>query len=302
MPDAPGNNTLRLACPAKLNLTLAVGPPRDDGLHPIASVMAAIDLCDDLRLEAIAQGPSRFERGWADDAPRRQPIDWPIESDLIYRAHALLEREAGRALPIVATLTKRIPAGAGLGGGSSCAAGMLVGLRRLFDLPIDDAQLIELGATLGADVSFAVHALLGRRAARVTGIGEVIEPIDTLPAFDAVLILPDGACPTAAVYRAYDATGRHRSMDQVAELAERWLTIDALPGPLNDLTDAAMAVCPAIGDAVSALHGLGVRPRLTGSGSALFVPVAARAAANRWVQKATQAGLTAVAARYDPVA
>lgn len=291
---------ITLACPAKLNLTLAVAPPRADGLHPIASVMVALRFSDTLTLNALTNGPSTFTRRLASDAPRPQPIDWPIESDLAFRAHALMQAEAGHALPIDCTLDKRIPAGAGLGGGSSDAAGMLVGLRELFGLAtITDDRLLALGRSLGADVCFLVHAMLGRRAALATGIGEQIQAIDHLPAFEAVLIFPRGACPTGAVYKAFDAGLPNASTSDLTACAASWLTHAGLPEPHNDLQAAAESVCPAIGDARSTLQALGLAPRLTGSGSALFVLAENPSIARQIALQAHHAGLPACVTGYD---
>ena len=276
---ATPTDDLSIRCPAKLNLTLAVGPARDDGLHPIASVMAALGFGDDLHLRRPDNGPSTFDRRFAEDAPKPQAIDWPIESDLAYRAHAKLEQSAGRPLPIEASIDKRIPAGAGLGGGSSNAAGMLVGLRELFDLPMDDDALIAIGNELGTDVVFAIHALLGQRAALVTGIGDIIEPLDQLPQFHAVLIFPEGQCPTGEVYSAYDQATAGTINPIPEELVGAWATADELPAPHNDLTQAAIQVCPPISDAIDAANALQIVPRLTGSGSALFALVETQAEA-----------------------
>lgn len=274
---APPKDNLTLRCPAKLNLTLAVGAPRADGLHPIASVMVALDFGDDLQLRRLNDGPSTFTRTFADDAPKPQPIDWPIESDLAYRAHAAIESHTGRALPISCTINKRIPAGAGLGGGSSNAAGMLVGLRELYSLSTSDRELIDFANPLGADVTFATHALLGQRAALVTGIGDVIEPLDHLPSFDAVLVFPDGTCPTAEVYRAFDRAIPKRPSAISDQLVQAWQQANSLPAAHNDLTDAAIEVCPAISNAIHAITAQGLEPRLTGSGSALFALVETQA-------------------------
>ncbi|MGB0766855.1 MAG: 4-(cytidine 5'-diphospho)-2-C-methyl-D-erythritol kinase, partial [Phycisphaeraceae bacterium] len=268
MANRMADKTLTIRCPAKLNLTLAVGPAREDGLHPIASVMVALDIGDALKLRRIADGPSRFDRRFASDAPKRQVINWPIERDLVFRASSLMEEHVGRALPVACDLVKRIPAGAGLGGGSSNAAAMLLGLARLYDLNVAEGALIDLARGLGADVAFLVQALLGRPAALVTGIGDIVEPIDGLRAFDCVLVFPAGACPTGAVYRAYDESpARPISSD----LIESWKRADRIPPVHNDLYAAAGRVCPEIRQAAEAIEQLGREPRMTGSGSALWV-------------------------------
>lgn len=293
------SNACRIHCPAKLNLTLAVGALRANGMHPIASVMVAVDFSDTLLLWRIDDGPSVFKRGWGDDAPRPHAIDWPIESDLMYRAHALLEDEFGQSLPVTCELMKRIPAGAGLGGGSSNAAGMLVGLREIFALDIEDVRLAEFGMRLGADVAFAVHVLLGRSAALVTGVGEVVEPLGCLPGFDAVLVLPDGGCATGEVYAAFDSQAvAPRSPHSLAEIAGGWRAGIDLPDPINDLFDAACSVSPAVRDVTDRLRGMGYAARLTGSGAALYVIANDSRDAQAMAHRLNQAGLIAVPTRY----
>lgn len=301
MPTLHHANGLSIDCPAKLNLTLAVGPPREDGLHPLASVMVALNFGDALSLNTIDAGPSRFTRSWHTDAPRTQAIDWPIEKDLISRAHALMQKAVGKSLPIECGLDKQIPAGAGLGGGSSDAAGMLVGLRDLFDLPLPDGRLVELGLTLGADVGFLVHALLGQRAAVVTGIGDIITPIDTLDALDVVLIFPEGQCPTAQVYSEFDRSSRPTQAADLDDYAARWAKAAALPKPINDLAAAASRICPAIEHAKARLTEMGLAAHLTGSGSTLFALADNQAQAKHLAREAQGAGLTALASSFRPV-
>ena len=298
--DTPDDNSARsLRCPAKLNLTLAVGSPRADGLHPIASVMVALDFGDDLHLHRLDDGPSTYSRHFADDAPKPQPIDWPIERDLIFRAHAMLEQTVGRSLPVACAVDKRIPAGAWLGGGSSDAAGVLVGLRSLFDLSITDDALLSIVQSLGADVTFLVHALLGQTAALVTGIGEVIEPIDTLPPFDAVLVFPDGACPTSAVYQAFDQGLAGTQKDIPSELVTSWTASGRLPSAQNDLTEAAATQCPAITTTAHAITSHGLEPRLTGSGSCVFALVESKQEAVAIAEELIRDGLHACTGSYS---
>ena len=149
-------------CPAKVNLVLAVGRPRaQDGYHPICSWMTPVSLHDEL-LIAPTDGPTRFAVQWADDAPQTSPIDWLMEKDLAFRAHAMLEHATGRQLPVNVTIRKRIPVGAGLGGGSSDAAGMLLALNSLFSLGQTVEQLAAIAVKLGAtkaqfDATIGIH-------------------------------------------------------------------------------------------------------------------------------------------------
>jgi len=211
--------SIMLSCPAKVNLALSVGSPDERGMHPIASWMAAVTFADAMTL-AMAKGESEYDIAFANDAEdqpaggtdapanggdaggasaKSPAVDWPLETDLAYRAHRLLESRVGKPLPVKLTLRKRIPPGAGLGGGSSNAAGMLIGLKRLYDLDIADTALIELGATLGSDVAFAAAAAAGSPSAIVTGLGNELSPARRKQVIHLVLILPPLTCPTAAV-------------------------------------------------------------------------------------------------------
>ncbi len=282
-------------CFAKVNLALSVGPPGADRLHPIASWMVKLDFADELGIERaeVTQLTLRF----ADDAPQPQPIDWPLEKDLAYRAHQLLERHLGRKLPIRAALTKRIPAGAGLGGGSSDAGAMLRAVNELFELHLTDNDLVALASELGSDVAFAVSP---HRAALVTGLGQQIEPVTTSSGLgiNLILILPPLRCPTGAVYRSFDEMGgatldeaRVRALMQSSHLAN--------DQPFNDLAAAAMRVEPKLAEAQARVSAVVDGPvHVTGSGSAMFVLADSAEQARRLAAAIVQkTGLPAVAAR-----
>ena len=291
--------SITLHCPAKVNLHLAVGPPLppDDphaGMHRIASWMVALAFGDTLTLDSASE--TAFDIAYAPDAPRPEAIDWPLEQDLACRAHALMQEHIGRPLPVKLTLRKRIPTGAGLGGGSADAAGVLVGLNRLYKLHQELPALAALAMRLGSDVAFAVAALCGVPSAIVTGLGETVTP--TAPRAEPLhlaLVLPDLHCPTARVYAAFDEQldRVHLTPDPVAQA--RGLAADRDPvarfatlggASFNDLAEPAMTVEPRL----RALHDrvraeLGLPCHVTGSGAALFVLCpdadAARAAADR---------------------
>src|SRR4051794_7506089 len=108
---------------AKVNLALSVGPPNPQrgpgaGYHPISSWMHAIDLFDDVEVEPLPPGAKdQYDIRWTPSAPVRSIVDWPLDRDLAVRAHRLIQKHTGRRLPVSLALTKRIPVGAGLGGG-----------------------------------------------------------------------------------------------------------------------------------------------------------------------------------------
>jgi 4-diphosphocytidyl-2-C-methyl-D-erythritol kinase len=262
-------DSITIQAPAKLNLALAVGPPDCEGMHPICSWMVTIDLCDELEITRLAPDrTSRYAILWHDDAKRRCDIDWSMTRDLAVRAHLALEQHAERRLPIQMKLSKRIPVGGGLGGGSSNAASCLRGVNRLFGLGLSDDELCDVAAGLGSDVPFFVTG----GSAVVEGFGERIERLAACPDLHAVVVFPPESCPTGHVYAAFDdrPAGALRSR-AVRALAEA-------PGPpapeavFNDLADAAVRLVPALGEHIARLRELAEGPvHVAGSGSSLFV-------------------------------
>jgi len=268
MPQAA--ESLTREAPAKINLALAVGPPRaGDGLHPICSWFAPIDLADSVTVTRVPDsGTSRCEVSWAPDAPVPSPVDWPADRDLAARAHRALEHAAERVLPAIVSVQKRIPAGGGLGGGSSDAAATLIALRDLFGLPLSNADLAPVALALGSDVPYFLLDPLS--PAVVEGVGEAAAPSPSLGGAQIVLIFPPFGTPTGAVYRAFDegATGRFRA-DLVRELAQR-ASLDSA-SLFNDLAEPAERVEPRIADLRRrAADAAGAPVYITGSGSTMF--------------------------------
>lgn len=266
-------DALTILCPAKVNLALSVGAPDEQsGMHPICSWMVAVGFGDTLTLSRSTGCDNSYEVLIADDAPTAQRIDWPIESDLAFRAHGLIQQHVGRDLPINMELTKRIPSGAGLGGGSSDAAGMLVGLNQLFELGLSEQVLFGLGMRLGSDVGFLVRAMFGTRSAIVSGVGETIEDARLIDALRLVLVFPGLKCATAEVYRYFDGMKPPARLD--ADRVRSLVGAAPLPvdGLFNDLAEAAFGVEPELGvmrQAVCDLVGLPVH--VSGSGASMFV-------------------------------
>ena len=267
-------NRVRLSCPAKVNLALRVGRAASNGLHPIASWMIAVQFGDELVMRPADDGPSRFDIAFHRDAPVRQPVDWPLEKDLAFRAHALLEQHVGRPLPVELTLRKRIPARAGLGGGSSDAAAVLVGLNRLFTLDLSLNRLTRLAMQLGSDVAFLVSALTANPSAVVTGFGQTIESAPCERPIHLVLIFPPVTCDTAAVYRAFDLTAPNApaSPDKTQVHALARAPILQQDAPINDLKPAALHACPELSEKLAQVErAVDLPVHVTGSGSTLFV-------------------------------
>jgi 4-diphosphocytidyl-2-C-methyl-D-erythritol kinase len=294
---------------AKINLCLSVGAPIPEGpaagFHPIASWMHCIDLYDEVTIHRLPGGESSCSVRWAEDAPCPTPIDWPLEKDLAARAHRAFEGAVREAfsldVPVAIEVIKRIPVGAGLGGGSSDAAAVLLGLleQGLHDVPPE--LLLKLCADLGSDVAFFADRDRRddvSRPALVTGLGDQIRRVDPL-AGDIVLIIPPYGCATGPVYKAFDQILEERRAKEAAERAARGLTgREKQTGPkeslvearwkrmasqgqvdgdhlFNDLAQAAYRVEPRLGRLVTALSNATRRQaHVTGSGSCVFIPSA----------------------------
>ncbi len=238
---------LRIMAYAKLNLVLRVTGRREDGYHLLQSLFCAVDLADEIILEALPRGIEL-------EAP---PELGPPERNLAYRAARLLLEETGLGVGI--TLRKKIPAGAGLGGGSADAAAVLVGLNVLYDLGKSKEELMHLGAKLGADVPF----FLEKSPAWVEGVGDRVHPVETKvpPAF--LLVIPPFSCSTEKVYKAFDELGIPPSPPG---------PLSRVPPFLNDLWPAAAHLYPELSRLRAILEGvksLGVG--MSGSGSTLFL-------------------------------
>ena len=256
---------MTLAAPAKLNLRLLVGPRGADGYHPLRTLMVALDgLADTLTVAAAA---SRRVSCPGVEGP----------ANLAWRALDELEAEVGRPLPTEVVIDKRIPAQAGLGGGSSDAAAALVGADRAHGLGLGPARLERVAARVGSDVPFFVRG----GAQWAEGRGERLRPASVAP-FAAVLAKGDAGLSTAAVYRAFDRlpspppavvaeASRHlSSAEVVAEPSNHLSYVEVVAGSRNDLWGAALALAPGLGVAARALAAAGADAvLLCGSGSCL---------------------------------
>lgn len=269
---------IRLRAHAKLNLALAVGPQVDDpgsrthGYHPICSYMHAIDVHDSI--EIVRDAETRYDIHWVQSDGTTRAVEWAIEGDLIVRAHHAIEQRAGRALPCSIRCSKSIPAGGGLGGGSSDAASVLVGLNHLFELGFEQETLVEIAMTIGSDIAYFIDGSYSPpRPAVVSGFGDRIERVPTTHADQEVtLIFPSFGCPTGEVYRAFDSIVDWDAPDfhRVTCVVESGALGDDLI--MNDLYHPACKVQPMLGslrDRIAEQLGQGVH--LSGSGSTLFV-------------------------------
>lgn len=248
-----------LPAPAKLNLFLRLVGRRDDGYHLLESRMVFIDWCDTLHVERRPGGALSREDVAGADGPL------PAE-DLVLRAARSLQAASGTSHGAHIVLEKRVPTGAGLGGGSSDAATALLALNRLWGLDWPLERLLPLGLALGADVPF----FLGGRSADVAGIGERLTPVAVEPAWQAV-VRPAAGLATADVF---GATARIAGFSPAVSTGPTGGGDGRKVGSEgNDLEPAACALSAQVGEALALWRGAFGTARMTGSGSAVFAPV-----------------------------
>lgn len=266
--------TLSLFSPAKINLFLHITGQRDDGYHNLQSVFRALNFGDELEFTLLSA---------SDDVPLVTLIgaDGLTETaadNLIVKAAALLADNYPKAAkPVTITLNKRIPTGAGLGGGSSNCAATLVALNVLWELDLPLDELLLLAAALGADVPFFVFAQCQHPDAIATGIGEQLTEI-TLPDCDYLLLLPEVHLATAELFCDLNLRKDAPIIDdlpaQVSDFAEQFN-----PPFHNAFEPIATAYAPDVAAALNYLRTLepaaGGVARMTGTGSAVYLPIVA---------------------------
>lgn len=255
---------MRLLAPAKINLHLRVGPADGSGFHPISSWMCNVGLFDNLTLEQTSSSGISF----ACNDPSL-PAD---STNLVVRAAEAICREV-KQVPsgLHIDLQKQIPIGGGLGGGSSDAARILLGIRRLWNLSIKGDRLNSVAASLGSDIPFFLHG----SSSLCSGRGEVVIPMSRPKPRWVLLILPGLMLPTAQVYRQFDQMGLGAEQQSETESpVQQWADLSA--GPLlarliNDLEKPAFALCPQLSTLRAEIEQKLARiVRMSGSGSSLF--------------------------------
>lgn len=246
-----------LAAPAKLNLFLHVVGKRADGYHLLQSVFVLIDWADTLHVERRDDGLLMRHDVLGGDLPA---------DDLCLRAARLLQVETGCALGADIHLEKRVPAGAGMGGGSSDAATTLLALNRLWNLRLPLDRLMALGLKLGADVPF----FLGGGPAFVEGIGEILHPL-ALPEQRFAVIKGPAGLATKDIFSS-PFLARSENLAIVAGFPALAGTAENLVTGFghNDLQPAAEAISSDVRDAVALMSKQFGNARMTGSGAAVF--------------------------------
>jgi 4-diphosphocytidyl-2-C-methyl-D-erythritol kinase len=288
--DENGFPRVEVAAPAKVNLALLVGPSRPDGFHEIASLMLPVTLAD---LVVVRSTPGEDLHCTCDVCPG--------EDNLAARMVRELERRLERRLEVAVQVRKQIPAGAGLGGGSSDAAATLVGLERLLDLDLSPRLRYEVAAAVGADVPFFLWP--GPQLAM--GRGHLLKEVALPAPLHLVIAVPDLVLPTVTVYGWRDddvavtlADFAPRARMLSSRIAAAHAPHDVAALVENDLEASVVARRPEVGAVRDLLAAQGAAAaRMTGSGAAVFGLFGDDAAASR-----ARARLLAAAEAGEPAA
>lgn len=248
----------RLFAPAKVNLSLRIFAPDDTGYHPLDTLFCAIDLCDTIEIAEGDAGIALHVTG-ADVGATERNLAWRAAHEF-YLATGIAPR-------VQIQLHKKIPAGAGLGGGSSDAAAVLRALNDTHGGVLPDADMFAIAARLGSDVPFF---LCKSAFARATGHGELIEELPALPPAPMIVIAPATSVPTVAAYRWLD-DARAFSEPQHEEWSAPADWGDVAKRATNDFEPVLFGKHPALAGYKKALLETGATSALlSGSGSALF--------------------------------
>jgi 4-diphosphocytidyl-2-C-methyl-D-erythritol kinase len=283
VPTTPADReggVLTARCPAKINWTLRVLGRREDGYHELESLVTPVSLHDELMFAEVAEPGVRL----LCDVPG-VPVD---ESNLIIKAARRLAELSGKRTGLECRLSKRIPVGGGMGGGSSDAAGTLMALNRLWGLELKAERMGELAAELGSDVTL----FLSGGPVIMRGRGERVEPVEVGWRGWVVLVFPRVFVSTAAVFKAWrdeaatDGRGgglreggrddRPLGKQQSWPSLEWFLTttcgaVEWMEQTFNMLEPPAMQVCPLLGELAERLRPMAGRAvRVSGSGSTLY--------------------------------
>jgi 4-diphosphocytidyl-2-C-methyl-D-erythritol kinase len=262
-PAAP-NTVVSVPAPAKINLVLRILDRRPDGFHNLWSVMHTVGLEDEVSIRLV---PNRSDIALGCDDGSLRPDD----SNLVYRAAAAVLQRIEKQVGLDIALTKRIPMGAGLGGGSSDAAATIIGLNRLLDLQWSPRQMADVGQSLGSDVPFFFHA----PCAVVSGRGEQVKTIQITGSRWVVLVNPGFGVETKWAYQQLSAT--RSGVRPIAEFhgwleQQDWVSWDhLLKGAENDFERPVFEAHPMLREIKQQLLAEGAEAALlSGSGATVF--------------------------------
>lgn len=255
---------------AKINLCLDVLRRKENGYHEVEMVMTNVDIFDVLEIKELEEKKILLKSYNTDLA-----MD---ESNLIYKAIALLQKETGKTFGVEVLLEKNIPMEAGMAGGSADAAATLKAVNELFKLGVSDERLLELGASLGADIPFCIMG----GTVLASGIGEKLRRLSPLPKMKLLIVKPKAGLSTKKVYESLDIDGLNKAgfihkdvgeMVSVIESDEADKTkIEKIAGRLDNILEVpSIKLLPLISDIKQKmLENNCLGALMSGSGTAIF--------------------------------
>lgn len=253
--------TYEINAPAKINLALDVLRRREDGYHDLRMIMETLSLADTVHLEPKDAGGIEL----TSDDP-----DMPCDtSNLAVRAALLMEEKTGKSFPLHIYIEKRIPAAAGLAGGSADAAAVMVGVNDLFSLGIEKETLMAWGKEIGADVPYCIR----QGSALAEGIGEVLTPLPELKDLPVILVKPKEGISTKEIFEALVLNEEtvHPDVDGCIQAMERkdLAALDQCRG--NLLEDVTVSRLPAVSALIKDMKAYGAKTAgMSGSGPTVF--------------------------------
>ena len=246
---------------AKVNLTLDILGVRADGYHEVSMIMQTIELADEVMLKKFSSGVELLVNGG-----ENIPTD---EKNLAWRAALEFQKFCGKDLGVAIELVKKIPAAAGLAGGSADAAAVIRGMNRLYELNLTENELCAIGARVGSDVPFCIIG----GTCLAEGRGEILTPLTPIKNFSVVLAKPRGEISTAWAYKNYDENPAktHPPNREIIKQLECGEYDAAFKNFSNVLEGVALKKIPAIADYKNKMLAAGAKVALmSGSGPTVF--------------------------------
>ena len=253
-------NDFSTFAPAKINLYLHITGRRDNGYHELDSLVVFANVGDRIRAKPAKKTTLEISGPYAGALES-------CDGNLVLRAFKALSAYVGSKANIGLRLEKNLPVASGIGGGSADASAVIKTLLELWEIHLDERDLFELALNLGADVP---ACLLGKPA-YMSGVGEILEPVEKLPALPAVLVNPDIQISTSAVFKGYSlSTSESGHINDMPDDIESLVSI--LEGRRNDLYNTANDIVPEIANVLAMLESTSgcLLARMSGSGATCF--------------------------------
>ncbi len=250
--------SIKLKSPGKINLRLDVLSKRADGYHDLRMLNSAVSLYDDIEVEIIDRGIEVF--------CENDPSVPSGDQNIVYRATKEIMAYSNKNVGIRININKQIPAGAGMGGGSSNAATVLMGLNQLLKIHLPKEKLINIGLRFGADIPFFLYG----SPAIATGIGENLTKVKRLPKMQLVIVFPNLSVATKVIYERFRSENNHSEevMEMPKEFTSKKAVVKFLHNDLEQVTSKQYPIVLELKELLLKSGALGAQ--MTGSGPSVF--------------------------------